>query len=203
MADAAPGPVSTSWHQHRVQALARRAALHEGAVRRLLDDRLRALQAADAAAVPQAVHPATAPAAPCARTSPLTALLAHITRQGVPAEAGDAPRDAADTATRPRELKALRDYRSTWSRLAVEQRVNQALSRVPPNAGPLNTQRLVHEALRALRGTSPDYLHRLVTQVEALLWLERVGQGGSPGRKPAAGAATATATARPTGSGRS
>ena len=202
MADAAPGTVSTCWHQHRVQALARRAALHQGAVRRLLDDRLRALQgadAADAAAVPQAGPPATAPAAPLARTSPLTALLAHITRQGVPAEAGDAPRDAADTATRPRELKALRDYRSTWSRLAVEQRVNQALSRVPPNAGPLNTQRLVHEALSALRGTSPDYLHRLVTQVEALLWLERVGQGGSPGRKPAAGAATA----RPTGSGRS
>ena len=199
MADAAPGTVPSSWHQHRVQALARRAALQQGAVRRLLDDRLRALQAADAAAVPQAVHPATAPAAPCARTSPLSALLAHITRQGVPAEAADTPRDAADTATRPRELKALRDYRSTWSRLAVEQRVNQALSRVPPNAGPLNTQRLVHEALSALRGTSPDYLHRLVTQVEALLWLERVGQGGSPGRKPAAGAATA----RPTGSGRS
>ena len=218
MADAGPGTLSTSWHQHRLQALARRAALQHGAVRRLLDDRLRVLHGADAAAtaatttmaaaVPQAMPPATATAtAPAAstacltRTSPLKALLAHITKQDVEAGEADVPCDAANATTRPRELKALRDYRSTWSRLAMEQRVNQALSRVPPNAGPLNTQRLVHEALSALRDTSPAYLHRLVTQVEALLWLERVGQGGSPGRKPGAGAATATA--RPTGSSRS
>ena len=180
-----------TFQQRHIAALARRAALHQGAVRQLLDDKLRALQRVEAADTGHA--PAAPP--PRAATSPLAGLLAHIAGPSqTPAQAQAAP----GTQPSPRELKAVRDYRSTWSRLSVEQRVNQALARVPPNAGPLNTQRLVHQALTALRDASPAYLHRLVTQVEALLWLERVGQQGGPAPKKAG-----AVPQRPTGSGRS
>jgi hypothetical protein len=75
----------------------------------------------------------------------------------------------------------VRVYRSTWAALGAEQRLRQSSAQVPENAGPLNTQRLLHEALTLMREVSPAYLHRLLSQVEALLWLD-------PARPPAAAA---------------
>lgn len=166
--------MSTAFEQEvqaqRVQALARRAERADGPVRQLLEQRLARLRAGP--------EPAT-PAAPRRPAAPLAALLQHIAQStALPLpQAGSAARAA------PPELKAVREHRGTWSRLSVEQRIHQALAQVPPQAGPLNTQRLVHEALRTLRDLSPDYLHRLVTQVEALLWLEQLAQGSGPARK--------------------
>jgi Protein of unknown function (DUF2894) len=193
---------AASVRQRHIAALARRAALQHGAVRLLLDERLRALQAALDAA-PEPCAPAR-PGLPAARQhgSPLAELLASLAPPDAAPGAADVRPGHPRPTQAPRELKALRDYRSTWSRLAVEQRVHQALARVPANAGPLNTQRLVHQALTALRDASPPYLHRLVAQVEALLWLEQLGQGGPAGaatRKPGAAASAAV----PTGSARS
>ncbi len=181
--------------QRHIEALSRRAALHEGPVRTLLDDKLRALQAAAAAEAvlhgPSFRHDPVLN--PQSRLSPLASLLAHVAQHGAESDESDAlatgligltgrtGREGSAASPPPRELRAVRNYRSTWSRLSVEQRVNQALARVPPNAGPLNTQRLVHQALTALRDASPAYLHRLVMQVEALLWLEQLGQG-APGK---------------------
>ncbi len=206
--------------QRHIEALSRRAALYQGPVRSLLDERLRVLQAAAAA---EAVlhetssrpNPNPNPSSP---PSPLAGLLAHFAQHSMQADESDALSTGLTgltglTGSRTalpghRELRAVRDYRSTWSRLSVEQRVNQALARVPHNAGPLNTQRLVHQALTVLRDASPAYLHRLVMQVEALLWLEQLGQG-APGKsakkKPVADRAGAAAApgAASTGSGRS
>ena len=203
--------------QRHIEALSRRAALHLGPVRSLLDEKLRALQAAAAAEAllhdtSSRPNPNPSPSSP---PSPLAGLLAHIARHSAQADEGEALStgltglaglSGSRTASPGhRELRAVRDYRSTWSRLSVEQRVNQALARVPHNAGPLNTQRLVHQALTVLRDASPAYLHRLVMQVEALLWLEQMAQG-APGKaakkKPGAGRAGAAGTAS-TGSARS
>jgi len=42
----------------------------------------------------------------------------------------------------------------------------------------------VHRALVSMRELSPDYLHRFVAYVDALLWLEGVnGRGGAPAGK--------------------
>jgi len=211
--------------QRHIEALSRRAALHRGPVRSLLDEKLRALQAAAAA---EAVLHETSSRPnpnlnpnPSSPPSPLAGLLAHIARHSAQADEGEALSTGPTgltgitglTGSRTaspghRELRAVRDYRSTWSRLSVEQRVNQALARVPHNAGPLNTQRLVYQALTVLRDASPAYLHRLVMQVEALLWLEQMAPGAkgkTAKKKPGAGrAGTATAAgAASTGSGRS
>ncbi len=168
----------------RLEAMARRAAAHTGAARQGLDARLLALAGECDAAVERACRRAeaasSAEARPEARpeSATLSGLLAHVARH---AGGGD-PRAAADA---PVELKALRLHRDTWARLSLDRRLTQSRSQVPANAGPLNTERLLHQALTALRATSPGYLQRVMAQVEALLWLE---QAGAPAPRPAAGA---------------
>lgn len=97
--------------------------------------------------------------------SPLAGLLQHLAQQS--AAAGSA------TVAPPSELKTLRQFRSTWSRLSVDQQLSRSLAKVPDNSGPLNSHRLVLRALQQLREISPDYLHRFMAQLEGLIWLEQ------------------------------
>ena len=189
-------PAVPTLRQRHIQALQRRAGQHQGAVRQLIDARLQALEAAEAAvAGVAAVLQAPAPR----RASLLAGLLAHIQAQGDGAAASAAPAGHAGAQGRPHArppgLKALRDHAQAWSGLRMQQRVRQALAAVPPQAGPLNTQRLLHETLCRLQAASPAYLQRLVAQVETLLWLEQQAQGTAlpkparPVRAPLAGRA--------------
>lgn len=167
-----------------IQALARRAAAHQGATRQLLDNKLARLVAASQERVAQASSAAKAAlpagAAHTARHSPLAELLAHIARQSAAAAAGTppGPGGAAPRAPGMVELKAVRNYRSTWSRLKVDQRMAQLQAKVPGNAGPLNTHKLLHEALTLMRDASPQYLQQFMAQVDALLWLDQAGADG-------------------------
>lgn len=157
-----------------IEALARRAAAHDGAVRQVLDSRLQQLLADCAQCLDSSPAPTPAPAEASRKASALSGLLAHIaqaTQAGMPA-APTTP-SSATTPRAPTELKAVRAHRKTWSRLRVDQQMHKALARVPDNAGPLNTQRLLHQALQLMRDASPDYTHRFMAQVDALLWLDQ------------------------------
>ncbi len=145
--------------QRHIDALARRAAQHQGAARLVMEQRLQALRARSEAPVPAPTLPP--------RRSPLALLLDQLARQAPP----------------PGELKAVRDYRGTWARLGMEQRLTQTLAKVPDNAGPLNTQRLLHQALTVMRAASPQYLQHFMSHVEALLVLEQMNQGATPAKK--------------------
>lgn len=117
---------------------------------------------------------------------PLAELLAYIARHAADEVSAAA---AADTgaSTEPRgELKALRHFRSTWSRLSVERQLAHAFAQAPQNAGPLNSHFLVLQALRQLRDVSPGYLEPFISYVDALLWLEQADGGHSPSQKNAA-----------------
>jgi Protein of unknown function (DUF2894) len=190
------------WH---ILALERRAAQHHGALRRALEDKLQLLRAAQAhdKAAQVVAHRAVDRAGPssaakqqdaslwapgCAQpVSPLADLLVHManmTRQTGPALTPSPTahgRASAHSAAAP-ELKAIRDYRSTWSHLSAERRLHQALAKVPDNAGPLNTQRLLHQALRLMHGTSPAYLLHFMAHTESLLALDTVNQPLAPPR---------------------
>lgn len=147
-----------------IEAMARRAATHEGEARRLLDERVAQLVAAHDAALAKLEPPRkkATPAAPA--EGGLADLLAHVAeRTGV---AEGAARSAAD-------LKSLRYFRSTWSRLSADRRLNQSQSKVPENAGPLNSQHLVHRAITLMRDASPDYLNRLMSYIDALSWIDQ------------------------------
>jgi hypothetical protein len=160
-----------------IEALQRRAAAHQGETRRLLDARLARLMSTCAQAVAQAstTKPNLRNQAP--NRSALAELLAYLA--GPTADAGQ----RTQHPHAPNELKTVRYFRSTWSRLRVDQQMVQALAGVPDQAGPLNTQRLLHQALSLMRQASPDYTQRFMAQVEALLWLEQAGEMATLARK--------------------
>ena len=101
-------------------------------------------------------------------------------------------RDAAGTSHRPRagasrplgappaELKALRDFRSTWAQLSVERQLSRSLARAPVKPGPLNSHSLVLRALKQMQDNSPAYLMRFMSYVETLQALERLGGPDQP-----------------------
>jgi len=127
---------------------------------------------------------------------PLAALPSHAAwRHGDTATQGAASAanatGASITATaqapRPpalqRELHSVDRFRETWAQVAAEAQVKQALGRAPDNAGPLNSHVLVLRALEALQALSPEHLRAMLTQFDALLWLEQATQ--KPTLKPA------------------
>ncbi len=85
----------------------------------------------------------------------------------------------SDSDARP-ELASVRRFREAWSRIAAEDQVMEAVERGPANAGPLNAHRLVLRTLALLRGLSPDYLRRFLSQMETLQWLEQASQTTIP-----------------------
>jgi hypothetical protein len=85
------------------------------------------------------------------------------------------------------ELKTLRDFRDTWTRLRVDRQLSRSQDKAPENPGPLNSHLLVLRALRRMQDISPAYLERFVGHVEALVWLDQAGvrsaaQPAKPGR---------------------
>ena len=126
----------------------------------------------------------------------LADLLDHVARH---ADGAGARIDAASGAQPATELKSLRYFRSTWSRLSLEQQLARALAQAPDNAGPLNSHFLVLQALIRMRDIAPQYLEGFIAHVDALFWLERADPGrGAVGRgaAPKAGARKGEARAR-------
>lgn len=111
------------------------------------------------------------------RRGPLADLLRHIDRhvpQQVEAAAALAP---ASPLGQPVELKALWQFRSTWTRLSADRQLARSLAEVPRNPGPLNSHLLALRSLQLMQALSPAYLQRFMTQIEALLWLEQASTG--------------------------
>ena len=90
---------------------------------------------------------------------------------------------AGATVRNPAAPKELAYFRNTWSKLNAERQLTQALSQAPENAGPLNSHLLVLQSLKAMRETSPEYLRRFMSYVDALLWLDRADSGGKTTQK--------------------
>ena len=171
------------------ETLARRASAHAGAARCVIDDKLAALM--DMLSRPNDSTPAPAP------SGPPRGLLADLVAQASRLKSGpllvpasglrDAAADPAHAgpATDP---KTLHFFKRTWSRLSAEQRLAQSRASLPENAGPLNSQHLVHRSLTLMHELSPEYLERFVAYVDALQRLElsndAVGQeAAQAGRK--------------------
>lgn len=172
---------------HFIETLAKRTAVQRGEARRLLDERLRQLLSAYGEDFGKAVPQAPAAAARPLPRSALAELVEHIARQSplpeeapapsgsaVPARATSASPAPSAAAAAPAELKTMRYFRGTWSRLSADRRLTQSLAKMPENAGPLNSHHLVHRALILMRDLSPEYLNRFMTYVDTLLWVEQL-----------------------------
>lgn len=162
---------------HFIEALARRTATHEGAARRLLDERLQSHIAAYDSALQKSrevsdIAPADQPTQ--VRRSALADLVEHIAQHATSSAIGTASAQAPSG-----ELKTLRYFKSTWSRLSADRRLTQSLAKVPENAGPLNSHHLVHRALTLMRDLSPEYLNKFMSYVDGLLWLDDMNVRGT------------------------
>ena len=74
------------------------------------------------------------------------------------------------------ELKSIRLFRESWSKIHSEQRLAKSINDAPASAGPLNEQRLMVRSLEMMQELSPKYLSRFVSYVDSLLWLEQAGK---------------------------
>ena len=207
-----------------LEALARRTAGQPERIRQLLLARLEAAVARyearlaswpDKAAAERAGQPKPSPspaARPLVGRTPPLAAAARAPVPGTPrgalglladglAQRGRAaPEDGppllatAEGQSRPPELKALRRFRGTWSRLSAQQRLREATAQVPAQAGPLNSHHLVHRALALMQQLSPGYLEHFVGHVDALLSIEQLQSPPPP--PPVKGELRSAATRR-------
>ena len=166
-----------TWHY--LQGLFERAARHRGEVRRLLDARLAQALQTLRERFAQAQREARQATASPPRSAPRASLgeLARALSQPAP-ETRDAGRDAGSSrvvGNRP-ELKSVRHFRNTWSKLSVDKQLAKALGRAPKNAGPINSHSLVLRSLALMRELSPDYLNRFMCYADALLCLDQGDQ---------------------------
>lgn len=184
-----------------IEALARRAATQQGATRRLLARRVEALLAEHAASIPsspQVAAPPEQPAAPRSGLAGLSELVDRLGRsQSSPGPAPSPPRTGTgrhtDALTKaslshaapPRPLKAVTEFKGTWSRLRADQRLRQATAQVPAMSGPLNSAHVVNRALQAMRDLSPEYLDAFISHIDTLLWLEQTCGLGDLTPRPA------------------
>jgi hypothetical protein len=88
------------------------------------------------------------------------------------------------------EARTLQFFKRTWSRLSADQRLAQSRATLPDNAGPLNSQHLVHRSLTLMRDLSPEYLEHFVGYIDALQWVEQSNEAeelaaGTPRRSAA------------------
>lgn len=163
---------------HFMEVMSGRTRDHEGAVKRLLEDKLtHALAAYEARFAKQL---SAASDLQRQQSAPQLSALAELTRtltESLPKNSqanSNENRDGNDTRMGSRsELKSIRYFRDTWSKLSVEKQVAQAIEQAPENAGPLNSHQLVLRSLSVMRDISPDYLNRFMSYADALLWLDQ------------------------------
>lgn len=176
-----------------MDALERRAAAHGGEARRLLDGKLAALIQAYESELDSARDPDSTPNRPAAATpepGPLAALTAYM------ADPGPDARGTTNLRASYPELESLEYFRSVWSRVSADRQVRQSQEQVHKNAGPLNSNQLVHRALSLMREVSPGYLQQFLSYTDALMWLEQVHAALAPPPREAAPRAGAKKTAR-------
>jgi len=201
---------------HYIEALANRAVAHHGSVRRILDGKLAEALEAFGIGFEQAQSAAKDTIAKAKSNYPHAAddlqrlfvagdfggveRFIDTLKQGDPrASLGDLARyitqhssDTVDGNLKESggahaELKTIRNFRNTWSKLSVDKQVTQAIEQAPENAGPLNSHMLVVRSLALMRDISPDYLNRFVSYVDTLLCLDRGVKRSKPMEKTADG----------------
>jgi hypothetical protein len=151
----------------QLQALARRLPQQGAAVQALLRRKIEGALDELAASMQQAAQqPAPRPIATRRISAPsaLAALKEHL--RGTPAR---------------QELASVTRFRRVWSNTRAQERVLQAWTQKPANAGPLNSHALVLESLELMPA---DYLRHFVSYAETLLWLQDVAAQAPAPAKP-------------------
>lgn len=156
---------------HYMEALARRKNDQPPAVRHILESKLTQALATYQTQLERSQGRATAAEA-AAQASAQTTLGQLIQSMAQHTPEVDTAHWAPASASRT-ELKSVRQFRNTWSKLSAQKQVTQALGQAPKNAGPINSHMLVLRSLELMRDISPDYLNRFMSYADTLLCLDQ------------------------------
>lgn len=200
------GPRADAILLARIEALDRRAAMHTGEMRRLLDARLAELLAPLTDEVAREADKELAPARPRPQ-SPLQDLLKVLDRAGAtraatqadPRMGGVAETGAGGAHARPHggedgneaadaglgwphapardRYAAFEDIRQACAEVRTRSQLRQALAAAPADAGPLNSASVVHRALTRMQALSPEYLRHFLAYVDAVSALQPLCSG--------------------------
>lgn len=134
---------------------------------------------------PTAAASSAAPASTAAtsRDGALTGLLAHLAALTPADNTRTFATSVGNLRERYPELPVLDEFRSTWSRVSANRQVRQSEEQVHENAGPLNSNHLVHRALAYMRDVSPGYLHQFLSYLDTLAWVEQLQMSSEPPAK--------------------
>ena len=173
---------------HYLDLLAARVQTQQEPVKRLLEAKLtwalQELQSRLDQTPPPSAQDGAQTADAASATSPLRALVYSLSQNSADSrDASDAMAQSVVAMGRP-ELKSVRNFRKTWSRLSTDKQLRQALDQAPRNAGPINSHMLVLRSLALMRDISPDYMNRFMSYADALLCLEQSEKTTLPAAKP-------------------
>lgn len=155
-----------------LQALAQRMQAQPPAVQQVLQGRLDAAVAAYAAQVCTTAPPQAATEPPPEPVRAADSPLALLNRDLAARARADADQVRTSESASMSEMKSVRQFSEVWSKISAEQQVTRAMRKAPEHAGPLNSHKLMLRSLALMRGLSPDYLRRFLSQMDSLLWLE-------------------------------
>jgi hypothetical protein len=155
-----------------LEVMAERLQHQPLAVQQVLAQRLRQAVAAYAERAVAACE-VSAPAAQAPSANEAMSPLAQLNRELEARAQADADQLRVEGGASASRMKSVRQFSEVWSRISAEQQVAQAIDRGPENAGPLNPHKLMLRSLSLMRGLSPDYLRRFLSQMDSLLWLEQ------------------------------
>lgn len=173
-----------------LEAMARRTALLDGPARQLMDAKLAALLQAYESQVAAAAADTRAPdAAPTA--SALAGLIDYLADPDPPGGVSGWTRDTLGLRATYPDVQMLDYFRGVWSQVSADRQVRQSQEQVHKNAGPLNSNQLVHRALTLMRELSPGYLQQFLSYTDALMWMEQVHVATAPAPKETARAGAA------------
>lgn len=165
-----------------IQAMANRTIDLDGHARQVLDTRLAELIHQYRTRLDSDANTAT-PNTPSSKTpqvGTLSSLLNHLTALAAPNTARAFAGSVGNLRERYPELPVLDEFRSTWSRVSANRQVRQSEEQVHENAGPLNSNHLVHRTLSMMRDVSPGYLHQFLSYLDTLAWVEQLQIANSP-----------------------
>ena len=167
---------------HYLQTLAQRWEQAHGAVHDALELKLRVALADYDTKFQQAPVQSALPASSAPSPSPSAGLAAFIelNRYMRSRTQATTAEDASGDGRSASEMKSVHQFKQAWSKISTEEKVTQALTQGPENAGPLNSHRLVLRTLALMRDLSPSYLQRFMSHMDTLLWLDKVNLKQAP-----------------------
>jgi hypothetical protein len=195
-----------------IEALATRTPQHAGQARELLVQRLAVLLQAYAKDLARTQAEGGDADSAGVVASPLGELLACMGRPvtgtsavAAVAAGNDAGGSGADVAAEEQAVPAqafqplpvLDEMRTVWSRMRNDSQLRESLDQVPADAGPLNSDMLVHRALQLMQATAPGYLQHFIAYADALSSLQHLRESSAGGAAETATVAAGRKPARP------